>query len=337
MKEKTEILSLESLLIGYSSGNERKILLPPINAKAWEGELIAVVGQNGAGKSTLLRTLTGLQDALDGIIKINGKSIASYSRNELAQKIGYISTEPVKVSNMTVYDLASLGRFPHTDWFGKLTSTDTEIINDSVDKVGMTDFSLRYISELSDGERQRAMIARVLAQDTDILLLDEPTAFLDIRSKYEIIHLIHDLSRNRRKIIIYSTHDLNIALSESDKIWMIINEDFCEGAPEDLVLSGAFDHLFSDSLVKFNRNDGSFTFRNTARGTINITGEGLARIWTEKALNRAGYSITETNSELKVEINNGLNGLSWSLIGQPVKKDFNRIYDLVKWLSVKTV
>ena len=161
-------------------------LLPVLN----RGELIAVIGRNGIGKSTLLRTLTGLQPPLGGEILYSGKNIREYSRMELAQKVGYISTEIVKVSNMRVYDLVALGRFPHTNWIGKIEAKDHEVIMDALEKTSMVSFRRKFVSELSDGERQKAMIARILAQDTGIMIMDEPTAFLDVASKYEILHLM---------------------------------------------------------------------------------------------------------------------------------------------------
>lgn len=288
-----KILSFESLLIGYSSGGYKNVLLPPLNASALKGELIAVVGQNGVGKSTLLRTITSLQQSLGGEIYINKKRINSYSRQELAQTIGYISTEPVRVNNMTVYDLVSLGRFPHTNWIGKINSKDHEIIMDSIKKSGMQKFSGRYINELSDGERQRAMIARVLAQDTAILVMDEPTAFLDIRSKFEIVHLLQDLSRAKDKTVIFSTHDLHIAISESDKIWLTLEDSFKEGAPEDLIIEGSFEKLFKEFSTRFNPSDGSFSFMTPLRGKIIIEGTGIEKYWTEKAMNRAGYRTSK--------------------------------------------
>jgi iron complex transport system ATP-binding protein len=334
MEERHEILSFESLLIGYSSGKNRKILLPPLNARAYKGELIALIGQNGIGKSTLLRTLTGLQKDLGGVTIINGKPVQSYSRMDFARSIGYISTEPVRVSNMKVHDLVALGRFPHTDWLGKFTSIDHEIIKDAIEKVGMTIHMNRYITELSDGERQRAMIARVLAQDTDLLVMDEPTAFLDIKSKYEIIHLLHDLSKRRGKTVIFSTHDLNIAVSEADKIWLILNDSFEEGAPEDMIISGAFDELFKDSLIRFNRTDGNFIFRNEFKGNINIRGEGICRLWTEKAINRAGYSVSEENAEMEIEVFSTPGENKWILENSQNKKEFSSVYDLITWLSM---
>jgi iron complex transport system ATP-binding protein len=333
MEGRIEILSLANLAIGYTSGKNRKIILPPLDAVAFRGELIAMIGQNGVGKSTLLRTITGLQNPLCGNIIIDDKPIIDYTRAEFARRIGFISTEPVKVSNMKVYDLVALGRYPHTNWLGKLKNEDQEIIMDAIEKVSMQLFTERYITELSDGERQRVMIARVLAQDTDLLIMDEPTAFLDIKSKYEIVHLLHDLSKNRGKTIIFSTHDLNIAVSEADKVWLLLEDSFKEGAPEDLVIGGLFDELFKKSLVKFNREDGSFTFRNIYKGDIRLIGKGLVRIWTEKAINRAGYSVSEKNSDISIEILNGSEGNKWMVEKNQIKIEFRSIYDLVAWLS----
>jgi iron complex transport system ATP-binding protein len=333
MERKKEILSYQSLLIGYSSGRNQKILLPPLGASAYESELIAIVGQNGIGKSTLLRTIAGLHNALGGTVKVHGLTMESYSRINFARNIGYISTEPIRVANMKVYDLVSLGRYPHTNWLGKLTSEDHEIIRDAIGKAGMQLFVNRYITELSDGERQRAMIARVLAQDTDLMIMDEPTAFLDIKSKYEIVHLLHDLSKNRGKTIIFSTHDLNIAVSEADKIWLILKDSFMEGAPEDLIINGAFNSLFKDSLVRFNQSDGSFSFRREFKGNINVAGKGIARKWTEKALNRAGYDVTGEETKIKVEVVSEGGGTLWRVVSDQVNKDFMSLYDLITWLS----
>ena len=215
-----------------------------------------------------------------------------------------------------------------------MTENDQTIIMDSIAKVGMESFVNNYITELSDGERQRVMIARILAQDTDLMVMDEPTAFLDIKSKYEIIHLLHDLSKRRGKTIIFSTHDLNVAVSEADKVWLLLQDSFEEGAPEDLIISGAFDQLFKDSLVRFNQTDGSFTFRNELKGTLNLKGEGVTRLWTEKALNRAGYSISDKNAETLIEIIKMPDKTRWIFKNKTTKTEFNSVYDLVSWLSM---
>jgi iron complex transport system ATP-binding protein len=260
-KKETEILKIESLKIGYASGKQPKILLPPLTATACRGELVAVSGRNGIGKSTLLRTIIGLQPSFGGKVVIKGNDISGFSRLYLAQVAGYISTEIVRVSNMKVYDLVALGRFPHTNWIGRIDLRSHAVIIDALTKTGIKDFSYRYISELSDGERQRAMIARVLAQDTEILIMDEPTAFLDIAGKYDIVSLLKSLTREG-KTIVFSTHDLNIALNLADKIWLMLKDKLVEGSPEYLMQEGAFNHLFDSSEIRFDPASGRLILEN---------------------------------------------------------------------------
>jgi iron complex transport system ATP-binding protein len=331
-KNRNRILSLDSLSIGYTSGRKRNPLLYPLNASAFKGELVSVIGRNGIGKSTMLRTITGLQPSLGGSVYISGRNIREFSRMELAQKVGFISTEIVKVTNMSVYQLVSLGRFPYTNWLGKIDKIDHEIIMDSIEKTGMIDLFNRNISELSDGERQRAMVARVLSQDTEIMIMDEPTAFLDIRSKYEIVHLMHELTRQRGKTIIFSTHDLNIAISQSDKIWLALDEKLNEGAPEDLMIAGSFENLFDSAIVGFCSKDGSFSFRGNERGNIFIKGNGNSRYWTERAIIRAGYSVSEEPGNLIIEVPE-TEFKKWSLITPDESHEFFTLYELVDWIN----
>jgi iron complex transport system ATP-binding protein len=327
-----EILKLDSLKIGYKTGKEEILLLPPLTASAKSGELIAVIGRNGIGKSTLLRTLTGLQKSLGGEIIINGRNIKDYSRMELAQKAGYISTEIVKVSNMSVYDLVALGRFPHTNWIGKIEASDNEIIIDALEKTSMTSYCNKLVSELSDGERQKSMIARILAQDTGIMIMDEPTAFLDVAGRYEILHLMHKLSYNNNKTIIFSTHDLQMAISQSDKIWLILDDKLIEGAPEDLMIAGAFDKLFHSSAVQFNSEDGTFSFRSDSKGSIFIDGDGNKRYWTEKAINRAGFTVSKEKTSPFILIPSESNE-RWQLSDHDSLREFSSIYELIAVLS----
>jgi iron complex transport system ATP-binding protein len=334
MVETKEILSLRSLRIGYASGGSEKLLLSPLNACANRGELIAVIGRNGIGKSTLLRTLAGLQQSLGGDISYSGKNIKEYSRRDLAQTIGYISTEIVKVSNMRVYDLVALGRFPYTNWFGKIDEGNHYVITDAIEKTGMSLLSGRFISELSDGERQKAMIARILAQDTGIMVMDEPTAFLDIGSKIEILHLMHILSQESGKTIIFSTHDLNVAMSQADKIWLILDNRMQEGAPEDLMLEGAFDHLFDSSVVQFNPEQGTYSFLSENRGVINVVGEGIFLHWTKKAIIRAGFIVSEVKTEPYLRVPSGDN-CNWQFFDGSSILEFRSLYDFVNWISRK--
>jgi len=242
--------------------------------------------------------------------------------------VGYISTEIVKVNNMSVYDLVAMGRFPHTNWTGKIEMKDQEVILDAIEKTSMSSFSGKFISELSDGERQKAMIARILAQDTGIMVMDEPTAFLDVAGKYEIFHLMHTLSRNNNKTIIFSTHDLQMAISQSDKIWLILDNKLIEGAPEDIMLSGAFDHLFNSSTVKFNSEDGTFSSTNDTSGNIFIEGEGSKRYWTEKAINRAGFKVSK-EKRIPYIIIPSESDYSWQLVTETGIHRFITVYELI--------
>jgi iron complex transport system ATP-binding protein len=329
-----KILSFDSLQIGYRFGKYQNMILPPLSSFALKGELIAIIGQNGVGKSTFLRTIAGLQKSLGGEVRIKDALLQDYSRYDLARNIGYISTEPVRVSNMKVYDLVSLGRYPHTGWSGKLMKDDRDLINEAIEKVGLQKLTDRYINELSDGERQRAMIARVLAQDAEILIMDEPTAYLDIRSKYEIVHLLHDLSRNRGKTIIFSTHDLVTAISESDKVWLTLPDSFIEGAPEDLVLNGSFNRLFDSSVVNFSVNDASFTFINReVHGKVTVEADGIVRYWTEKAANRAGFEITNDHSGLRIKFVIDEDEQKWLVYSEKSVYEFSTLYQMVNWLN----
>jgi iron complex transport system ATP-binding protein len=330
-----EILSLSSLKIGYAHGKKENLLLPPLSASAKRSEMIALIGKNGIGKSTLLRTIAGLQPSLGGDIIYGGKSIHEYSHTELARTIGYISTEIVKVSNMRVYDLVALGRFPYTNWFGKIDSANHNIITDSIRMTGMSSLTWRFISELSDGERQKAMIARILAQDTGILVMDEPTAFLDIGSKFEILHLMHLLSQKSGKTIIFSTHDLNVAMSQADKIWLIVDNHLVEGAPEDLMLQGAFDHLFDSSAVQYNSEHGTYSFIAENKGDIHVLGEGIMLHYTKKALSRAGFSVSEGEKLPYLKLPSGT-CRSWQLIDGNSVREFGSLYDFVSWISAES-
>jgi iron complex transport system ATP-binding protein len=329
------ILTVRNLEIGYGKPPHHCSLVPPVNASAGKGELVAVIGRNGIGKSTFLRTITGLQNPLGGEILINGLPLTSYSNKTLAHNIGYISTEPVRVENMTVFDLVALGRYPHTGWTGSLNIADREAIEFSILNAGIGKLRGRNINELSDGERQRAMIARVLAQDTSIVVMDEPTAFLDIRSRYEMIHLLQELTRIEKKTIIFSTHDFIVAAGESDKIWMFLDDRFVEGAPEDLILGNEISGLFGDSVVSFNADEGVFTFSKPYRGVVSVAGSGTDLKWTVKALNRAGYAINNSDTEIFVKVSDNQGIRKWSVTTPTGSGNFYAIYELVKWLNSK--
>lgn len=331
----SEILTINSLLIGYASGKHPVPILPPLDASAYKGELVAVLGRNGIGKSTLMRTITGLQSSLGGTIMINSEDSSRFSRLQLAQKIGYISTEIIRVSHMRVYDLVALGRFPYTNWIGRIDDDARIIIEKAIKRAGLSHFRNRFISELSDGERQRAMIARVLAQDTDIMIMDEPMAFLDITGKFGIINLMRELTA-AGKTIVFSTHDFSLAINQADKIWLLEENKLTQGAPEDLLLGNAFNCLFDMAIVGFNPDDGNFSFRTEPNGKIFVEGEeNAARHYTIKALARSGYIASNEKITPYIKLPSGSDG--WILVTKDDPKKFGSIYELISFLRKEKI
>ena len=292
------VLLTSDLEIGFILNNHKKeIVYSDINVSAAKGELVAIIGQNGIGKSTLLRTLANLQKSLSGKILINGTEINELKRIEAARIISFVSTEPVRIANLKVFDLVALGRFPHTNWAGRLKQRDRKLVQEAIRLTGLEGFEQKPVSEISDGERQRAMIARTLAQETEIVILDEPTAFLDLPGKYEIVRILNDLATNTGKSIIFSTHDLNIAMHRADKIWLMLPDEIISGAPEDLVLNDRFADIFKDSKLQFDVHKGDFLLPVDFKGEIGFSGKGLEGLWVKKALERIGLKIVEAGKQ----------------------------------------
>lgn len=328
-----EILKLDNLTIGYVSGRNASALIYDINKSVYEGEMIAVVGRNGAGKSTLLRTITGLQKPLKGNIFIKGRSIKEYSGTDLARAAGYLSTEPVRVPDMRVYDMIALGRFPHTGWFGIIDNESHRKIIESAESAGVSAFIHRPVNELSDGEYQRAMIARIIAQDSSLFLLDEPVAFLDVRSRFEILSLLYDLSRKCMKTILFTTHDFETAAAISDKIWLLRDGKIDEGAPEDLYLSGQIESLFRSPIVDIEFRNGTFRLRKQTSGKVAVTGEVVYKFWTERAMERIGLEPCQEDAAAIKVITPSDNKETWTLITDQFVGEFNSLYSLTRWFN----
>jgi len=337
MQDQDKILKIRSLEIGYWLNKKAKnILFKNINLSGNSGELIALIGKNGIGKSTLLRNIAGLQTAMSGDIHFFNKSKENYNRNDFACLISFVSTEIVNVANLKVFDLISLGRFPHTNWFGKLKKQDVDKSLDALEMVGMKSFAHKNVNEISDGERQRVMIARTLAQDTKIIVLDEPTAFLDLPNKYEIVHLLNKLSKQENKTIIFSTHDLNIAIQEADKIWLMIDDHIEEGAPEDLILNETFNRIFENSSLNFDKAKGDFRMRRKNTEKIGLVGESTCYNWTKKALERLNFSVDKGNESIRhVKIENKGDTFIWLLKSGDLNLEFENIYSLSLHLKKK--
>ncbi|MDR2885897.1 MAG: ABC transporter ATP-binding protein [Rikenellaceae bacterium] len=255
-QERIYTIQLHGLSLGYPG---RTLFTGADIGFGW-GEFTALVGRNGTGKSTLLRTIAGLMKPLAGEISIDGKPLQSLDPRRVAAMISFVSTDEVRVTNLRVQDVVGLGRAPYTNWIGRLTAGDRTHVERALSLVGMSDFAAKGMDTLSDGERQRVMIARALAQDTPIILLDEPTAFLDLPNRYEICLLLRDLAHRQGKSIIFSTHDLNIALEMCDTLAVIEAEGFHYGTADQLVASGAIQRLFEGTQLRFDEHGRTVRF-----------------------------------------------------------------------------
>lgn len=305
MSRECSTLSASNLMIGYGDRSGRSTAIHEnLNLELQPGELTFLLGPNGAGKSTLIRTLVGFQAKLAGTVTICGKSLEGYTEQEYAKVVSVVLTERSSVGAMTVRELVGLGRYPHTGFFGILRKKDYRIVDSAIAQVGIGDLAHKYVSELSDGERQKAMIAKALAQETPIVILDEPTAFLDLPSKIEVMVLLHKLANETQKSILLSTHDLELALQLADRLWLLSKgRPMVAGVPEDLVLSGEFNSFFEREGILFDKESGSFRVHNPLAKSIHINGVGVEAQWLANALVRNGFApSTDPEAELRVDV-----------------------------------
>jgi iron complex transport system ATP-binding protein len=233
--EKQAVITATDLCIGYRTHKGEKKVHEHLSFGLYPGELTSLLGANGAGKSTLLRTLSASQPSLAGDLQLLGKPLQQYSEKERSRTIGVVLTDKTQAGGLTVYELVALGRQPHTGFFGRLHPKDHLIIKEALDAVGIAHKAESYTAELSDGERQKVMIAKALVQECPLIILDEPTAFLDVVSRIEIMTLLHQLAVEQNKAILLSTHDIEQALVLSDKLWLLSKETGLQcGVTEDL-------------------------------------------------------------------------------------------------------
>ncbi|MBQ3877283.1 MAG: ABC transporter ATP-binding protein [Prevotella sp.] len=234
-----ETIRLTDVSIGYKTRQGLKTVATGITASIFSGELTCLLGRNGVGKSTLLRTLAGFQPKLGGSIVIDGRQQEDYTARELAQRLGVVLTERPDVQQMTVWELVAMGRSPYTGFWGRLDHDDELMVKQAISQVGIDELAQRQVTTLSDGERQKVMIAKALAQQTSIIFLDEPTAFLDYPSKVETLLLLRRIGREARKTIFLSTHDLELALQVADRLWLMDDTTGLSiGTPAELAQKG---------------------------------------------------------------------------------------------------
>jgi iron complex transport system ATP-binding protein len=337
MGNNNKIISTRDLKIGFPARSGRQdptIVASDINVALNSGDIVCLLGPNGSGKSTLIRTLTGLHAPLGGDILLDGKGLGQFSNNQIAQKISTVLTDRLTIGNLSVYELVSFGRSPYTGWFGSLTKQDQEVVDWAIESTGIVDFVDRDVLRLSDGERQKVMIARALAQDTGAMMLDEPTAHLDLPNRVEIVRLLRKLAHETQKGILLSTHELDLALKAADTLWLINSEGrVITGTPEDLVLDGTFESVFERDSFDFDRSTGSFRLHHPQKKPVYLYGDAVGVFWTRRALEREGHNVTESNgTELEIEVQKREQEFSWELTNGSSSTSCSTIATLVSRL-----
>ncbi len=297
------ILHIHQLRIGYRRSRQPDLVVADeLDLSLKRGQLACLLGPNGAGKSTLLRTIAGMQPPLAGQVLLDGQTATAFSPRERARRLSVVLTDRPNLGLLNGYALVALGRHPFTDWSGRLDPHDEAVVRWALDAVGATAIADRRVMELSDGQRQKLMIARALAQEPGLMLLDEPTVFLDLPRRVEIMQLLRHLAHQTQRAVLVSTHDLDLALRTADTLWLMSRGRVITGAPEDLVLSGAFEEAFRDEGVTFNPQTGAFYIPHHDGLQVWVAGHGLAETWTRRALERAGYQLAVHEDDAPIRI-----------------------------------
>jgi iron complex transport system ATP-binding protein len=261
-EEKHIVLEAKELTVGYFNKKKSSVISANINFAIAEGELVALVGANGIGKSTLLRTLAGMQPELEGAIVLKGKKLKKYTMLQLANQLSIVLTEAPTSKNLSVLELISLGRQPYTNWMGKLSEVDKKAIQFALEATNTESLAQSKCYELSDGQLQRVYIARALAQDTPLIILDEPTTHLDLYHRAYVLKLLKELARETNKTILFSTHEIDLAIQLSDKMLVMAPETTYFEDPCKLIEDGRFDVLFPKETIGFDSKTGRFTIKN---------------------------------------------------------------------------
>lgn len=291
MSNMENAVTVRDLSVGYRLKRGKwKVVHDSLSFTLQTGELTSLIGLNGAGKSTLIRTLCRFQPGVSGIVEIFGRNADDYTPQEFSRTVGVVLTERTEVTGMTVRGIVSLGRQPHTGFFGTLSDNDREIVEEAMESVGILHKADSFMNELSDGERQRTMIAKAIAQECPVIILDEPTAFLDVVSRMETMELLHRMASGHGKCILLSTHDMDNAIMYSDRLMLLSpEENVCTGTPEELVLDGSIGRFFRKSGMNFDVRSGRLS--SCVQGVrIGIGGDGVKARWISNALARNGFT-----------------------------------------------
>jgi iron complex transport system ATP-binding protein len=332
------LLSATQLTIGYSHKGQDTAVAKDLELALKGGEFVCLLGPNGAGKSTLIRTLAGMQAPLDGALQLQGQAFHSIAPRERARMISVVLTEALPMGMMDAYSLVSLGRHPYSGWLGGLNASDREYIDAAFEAVGAGDLKARQIAELSDGERQKVSIARALAQEAQVMLLDEPTAFLDLPRRVELMTILRNLAHRESMGLLLSTHDLDLALRFADRLWILgPNGELTQGYPEALAMNGDFANAFTSENLNWDPELGSFRAHPTSCLAVQIHGEGLRATWTRRAMQRLGFGLAEPGavSALSIQISESADAPAWRIDRDGRTSEHTSIDALIDWVRAQ--
>lgn len=304
-------IELKNLSTGYKVKGGNKVIASGLNAQLHSGEMTCLLGPNGAGKSTLLRTLSAFQPALGGSVEVMGQDLRKYKSKDLARLISVVLTDNSDIKNMTAWEVVAMGRSPYTGFWGKLNEKDKQMVRKCLAWVNIEELKDRKMQTLSDGERQKVMIAKAIAQETPIIFMDEPTAYLDYPSKIAMMLLLHRLAKALKKTIFMSTHDLEHALQVADQVWLLDRHlGLTTGMPEDLSIDGGIERYFTREGLQFDRESCTFSIEHETARDVLVEGkkDTLEYRLCTKALMRYGMKPVESlegsqaNAAVKIRI-----------------------------------
>jgi iron complex transport system ATP-binding protein len=310
-------LATRALSVGYAS-RRRHTVLADLDLRVEPGELVCLVGPNGSGKSTLLRTLAGMQPPLAGRALLCGDEVVALSPVERARRLAVVLTDPLDVGLMSAREVVALGRYPYTDWAGRMAAGDWQAVDWAMAATGATALASRPVAELSDGERQRVMVARALAQQPRLLALDEAVAFVDIPRRVELVQILRNLARECGLAVLLTTHDLDLAIRHADTLWLLEPQPaehtaasrLHSGGPEDLVLAGTVGRAFAGDEVTFDLARGVFVPTPAVVATVAVRGDGTRAEWTRRAVEREGLAVDD-GADLSIDVGDA----DWTVLG----------------------
>ena len=328
------LLTASDLTIGYP-GRPPHVVARALDLTMRRGELVCLIGPNGVGKSTLMRTLAGMQPPLAGTGRLNDRDLHAPEPARLARTLAVVLTDRVDIELMCARALVETGRLPHTGWSGSLDAEDHRAVDEAMQTANVVHLAERELGQLSDGERQRVMIARALAQQPSLLVLDEVTAFLDLPGRIEVMNLLLGLAHGDERTLLLSTHDLDLALRHADRLWLLApGGTLRSGPPEALALGGAFDEVFGERGPKFDRRSGTFAVDRATGPRVAVEGDGLEAVWVGRALARLGYACTtEEPRAATIIVGGDPNGSRYRLEHQTGDRELGSLTELIEILE----